>query len=62
VSGEGFTSRIRGSGKAAQILEEGNGSLERERERERGRDGWGEARRARSVPGVHLIRVTAPKC
>jgi hypothetical protein len=29
-----------GPGKAAQILEEGNGSLEREREREREMAGW----------------------
>jgi hypothetical protein len=34
------SSRIRGPGKAAQISEEGNGSLERERES--GQDGWGE--------------------
>jgi hypothetical protein len=44
-------SRMRGSGKAAQILEEGNGS----RERERARDGMGEDGRARSVPGAHPI-------
>jgi 1,4-alpha-glucan branching enzyme len=36
--------------------------IEREREREREQDGVGEARRARSVPGAHLIPVTAPKC
>jgi hypothetical protein len=60
VSGEGFTSRIRGSGKAAQILEEGNGSLERERER--GQDERGKSRESKSVPGAHLIQITAPKC
>jgi len=39
VSHEGVVfSRIRGSRKAAQIPEEGNGSLERQRERERPRD------------------------
>jgi hypothetical protein len=31
-------------------------------EREKKQDGMGETGRARSVPGVHLIRVTAPKC
>jgi hypothetical protein len=31
-------------------------------EREREQDGLGEAGRARSVPGVHPIQVTAPKC
>jgi hypothetical protein len=47
------SSRIGGSDKAAQIPEEGNGSLEREREREREREGEKgsgmgvEARRAR---------------
>jgi hypothetical protein len=51
-------SRIRGSGKAALVPEEGNGSREREREREW--DGVGEARRARSVLGAHPIQVTAP--
>jgi hypothetical protein len=52
VSCEGVAlSSIRGLGKAAQIPEEGNGSLKREREREQ--DGVGEAGRARSVPGVH---------
>jgi hypothetical protein len=44
-------SRIGGPGRAAQIPEEGNGSLKRERERER--NGVGEAGRARSVPGAH---------
>jgi hypothetical protein len=50
VSSEGTAfSRIRGPGKAAQIPEEGNGSLKRERAREL--DGVGKAGRARSVPG-----------
>jgi hypothetical protein len=45
VSCEGAAlSKIRGSGKAAQVLEEGNGSRETERdreiERERERAGW----------------------
>jgi hypothetical protein len=35
------SSRIGGSGEAAQILEEGDGSLEREKEREREWDGGG---------------------
>jgi hypothetical protein len=39
------------SSKAAQILEEGNGSLERQRERERA--GWEGAGRGRSVLEVH---------
>jgi hypothetical protein len=47
-------SRIGRSGKAALVLEEGNGSREREQ------DGVGEAGRTRSVPGAHLIQVTAP--
>jgi hypothetical protein len=46
-------SRIGGPGKAAQILEEGDGSLKREREREREQDGVREAGRARSVLGAH---------
>jgi hypothetical protein len=49
------SSRIRGPGKAAQILEEGNGSLEGEREREREWDvgggvGWESKVSARSAP------------
>jgi hypothetical protein len=52
VSSEGVLfSRIGGPGKAAQILEEGNGTLRKEREREQ--DGVGDARRARSVLGAH---------
>jgi hypothetical protein len=49
--------RIGGSGEAA-ILEEGSGILEREREK----DGFGEARRARSVPGVHPNLSHGTKC
>jgi hypothetical protein len=44
-------SRIGGSNKAAQIPEEGNGSLDRQRERDRA--GWEGAGRARSAPKVH---------
>jgi hypothetical protein len=52
MSSEGTAfSRIRGPGKAAQIPEEGNGSLKRERERER--DGVGKGGRARSLLGAH---------
>jgi hypothetical protein len=43
------SSRIRGPGKAAQIPEEGNGSLQRERERE-GRMGGKSKFSARSAP------------
>jgi hypothetical protein len=56
VSHEGVVfSRIGGSGKAAQILEEENGSLERQREREREREGrmggsWENKVSTRSAP------------
>jgi hypothetical protein len=48
---------------AKQLWSQRNGmGGERERERERARDGVGEAGRARSVPGPHLILGFGTEC
>jgi hypothetical protein len=54
-------SRIEFPGKAAQIPEEGNGSLKRERERESGM-GWGRVGEQGHCWEHMPIQVTAPKC
>jgi hypothetical protein len=52
--------RFLGSGVPTKQLRSRRKGMVVERERERVQDGAGEAGRARSVPGAHLIQVTAP--